>query len=101
GETERAKKELSRLIELKDYLDERAAAEIECDGIFMRRITDGEVDSDFVLPKEAMGTCSGLRAELALGRGDAEQYKKIAAAETAAGIRALESTFFERFIQNF
>ncbi|MDE6411094.1 MAG: hypothetical protein K2L02_00960, partial [Clostridia bacterium] len=39
GETERAKKELSRLIELKDYLDERAASDIECDGSFMRRIT--------------------------------------------------------------
>lgn len=101
GETERAGKELFRLEELKDYLDGRAAAQIECDAVFMRRITDGAVEADFILPDSAKGTCSGLRAELVAGRGDEDQYKKIAAAETAAGIRALESTFFERFIQNF
>lgn len=101
GETERAANELSRLAELQDYLDERASAEVACDAVFMRRITDGVVDSNFIPPDIVKETCSGLRAELSAGRGDKEQYKKIAAAESAAGIRALESTFFERFIQNF
>lgn len=101
GETERAEKELSRLYGLSEYLDESAAAEVECDAVFMNRIMEGATDEAFVLPVEAAGTCAGLRAELALGGGDKEQYKKIAAAESAAGIKALESTFFERFIQNF
>ena len=101
GETERAEKELSRLEALSEYLDESAAAEVECDAVFMMRVTEGARDVGFTLPAVARETCAGLRAELALGRGDKEQYKKIAAAETAAGIKALESTFFERFIQNF
>ncbi len=101
GETERAAGELSRLEGLSEYLDERAAAEVECDAVFMMRVTSGAKDVGFTLPAEAKETCAGLRAELALGRGSIAQYKEIAAAETAAGIKALESTFFERFIQNF
>lgn len=101
GETERAGKELFRLEELSGYLDESAAAQVACDAAFMRRITDGRDDVSFVPPAAAKGTCSMLRAELAAGRGDREEYKKIAASEPATGIRALESTFFERFIQNF
>ena len=100
GETERAANELFRLNGLSEYLDERAAAEVECDAVFMRRVM-GTVDEAFLGSAEARETCAGLRAEISLGRGDKEKYKKIAAEETAAGIKALELTFFERFIQNF
>ncbi len=101
NDTERAKETLFRLEALKDYLDEGAAAQVACDAVFMRRIADGICDENFYVPAPAKGTCSALRAELASNRGDREEYKKRAAAERAAGIRALESTFFERFIQNF
>ena len=101
GEIERAGKELFRLEELSEYLDEATAAKVECDALFMRRIAGGVAEEDFKIPQAAMGTTEGLRAELALGRGDIAQYKKRTAQEPAAGIKALESTFFERFIQNF
>lgn len=101
NETLRAGKELFRLEELSDCLGARESAQILCDATFMRRIAGEVSDSDSALPTEAKGTCSYLRAELALGRGSKEEYQKRAAAEVAAGIRALESVFFERFIQNF
>lgn len=101
GETELAGKELFRLEELKEYLDGNTAEEIECDAVFMRRILDGVADVGFEPSDRVRETCSGMRALLSVGGGNKETYKKIAAEETAAGIRALESTFFERFIQNF
>ena len=101
GDTERAGKELYRLEELSDYLDEATAAKVKCDAAFMRRIVLGATDAEFVVPKEAEGTLEGLRAQIAHGSGDREKYKKRTAQEPAAGIRALESTIFEQFIQNF
>lgn len=101
GEIARAATEISRLEELSEYLDEYERAQVVCDGVFTRRVEKGESKEGFVLPAAAKGTCSYLRAELALKGGDSAQYKKIAAQETAAGVRALESAFFERFIQNF
>ena len=101
GDVERAEKELSRLEDLSEYLDECTAAKVKCDAVFMRRIINGKAEENFEIPKEAKGTCEGLRAQLALGGGDKAEYKKITAQEPAAGIKALESTFFERFIQNF
>ena len=101
GDTARAVEEIDRLAELSEYLDESTAAKIKCDALFTHRIVDGALDADFSVPKEAKGTIEGLRAEIALGRGDKELYKKRTAQLPAAGIKALESTFFERFIQNF
>lgn len=101
GESERAGKELFRLEELSDYLDDETAAQVKCDALFMRRISGEAMDDDFQIPQEAKGTLEGLRAELALGRGDIAQYKKRTAQLSAAGLKALESTIFERFIQNF
>ena len=101
GESERAQKELFRLEELGEYLDESAAAKVKCDVIFMRRVLGETVGADCKIPQKASGTVEGLRAQLALGSGDIAQYKKTTAQEPATGVRALESTFFERFIQNF
>lgn len=101
GELVQAKKELSRLEGLGDYLSDSDLAQVECDMLFTRRVLGEELAQDTVLPIEAQGSCSYLRAELALGKGDKSEYKKIAAAESAAGIKQLESTVFERFIQNF
>lgn len=101
GEIARAATEIKRLEALGEYLDEYERAQVVCDGVFTRRVEKGDSEEGFVLPAAAKGTCSYLRAELVLKGGDPAQYKKIAAQETAAGIRALELTFFERFIQNF
>lgn len=101
GENERAKAELYRLEELSDYLDDETAAQVKCDALFMRRISGEAIDEDFKIPQEAKGTVEGLRAELAMGKGDIVQYKKRTAQLPAAGLKALESTIFERFIQNF
>ena len=101
GDTARAGDELYRLEALSDYLDEVSAAKIKCDAVFMRRISEGVADTEFVVPQEVRGSAEGLRAQIALGSGDKEQYKKTTAQEPAAGVRALESMFFERFIQNF
>ena len=101
GDTEGAGKALFRLEELSEYLDENTAARIKCDAVFMRRVLGGTPDEGEVIPDGARDTLEGMRAELSLHRGDKEQYKKRTAQEPAAGLRALESTFFERFIQNF
>lgn len=101
GDAVHAQKELSRLEGLGDYLSDSELAQVSCDMIFTLRVLGEELAEDTVIPIEAQGSCSYLRAELAIGRGDKSQYKKIAAAESATGIKALESTFFEHFIQNF
>ena len=101
GDTARAGKELYRLEELSEYLDEVSAAKVKCDAFFMRRIVEGAAGIDFAVPAEAEGSVEGLRARIALGNGNKEEYKKRTAQESAAGVRALESTIFERFIQNF
>ena len=101
GELDLAQKELARLEELSEYLDESASAKVKCDAVFMRRVLNGKAEVAFEIPNEAKKTCEGLRAQLALGGGDKAQYKKITAQEPAAGIKALESAFFDRFIQNF
>ena len=101
GAVERAEQELCRLEGLSEYLDKDVAARVRCDGIFMHRIASGNAEADEVIPQAAKGTVEYLRAEIALGKGDKALYKKTSAQEPAAGVRALESTFFERFIQNF
>lgn len=92
---------INRLSELRDYLDEETAAQIECDAVFTRVVAGESEDGGFILPVAAKGSLSFLRAQLVLRSGDIGAYKKTAAEETAVGIKALESTFFERFIQNF
>ena len=101
GDVTRATTELNRLEELGEYLDDYDRAQVICDALFMRRIVEGKSEKNVMLPAAAKGTCAYFRAELAMKGGNIAQYKKIAAQETATGIRALESMFFERFIQNF
>lgn len=101
NQTPEALREIERLSELRDYLDEETAAQVECDAVFTRFISGGAAEGDLILPVAAKGSLPFLRAELVLKKGAEGEYKKIAAEETAVGIKALESTFFERFIQNF
>ena len=101
GEVARANEQICRLEELSDYLETPVAAKVKCDAVFTRRIVCGAADADFKVPPEAEGTLEGLRAEIAMGRGNKEQYKKRTAQEPATGVKALEMTFFEHFIQNF